>query len=35
MFTDKNTLNFFISYLGFCLQLGLLKSETEAGTGIA
>ena len=29
------TLDFFISNLGFCLELGLLNSETEIGTGIA
>ena len=26
---------FFISNLGFCLELGLLNSETEIGTGVA
>ena len=30
-----NTLDFFISNLGFCLELGLLNSETEIGTGVA
>ena len=30
-----DTLDFFISNLGFCLQLGLLNSETEIGTGVA
>ena len=29
------TLYFFISNLGFCLELGLLNSETEIGTGAA
>ena len=29
-----NTLDFFISNLGFCLELGLLNSETEIGTGV-
>ena len=32
---DINTLDFFISNLGLCLELGLLNSETEIGTGIA
>ena len=27
--------NFMISNLGFCLELGLLNSETEIGTGVA
>ena len=26
---------FFISNLGFCVELGLLNSETEIGTGVA
>ena len=26
---------FFISNLGFCLELGLLNSETKIGTGVA
>ena len=26
---------FFLSNLGFCLELGLLNSETEIGTGVA
>ena len=26
---------FFISNLGFCLELRLLNSETETGTGVA
>ena len=26
---------FLISNLGFCLELGLLNSETEIGTGVA
>ena len=26
---------FFYSKLGFCLELGLLNSETEIGTGVA
>ena len=30
-----NTLDFFISNLGFCLELRLLSSETEIGTGVA
>ena len=30
-----HTLDFFISNLGFCLELGLLNSETEIGTGVA
>ena len=29
-----NTLDFFISNLGFCLGLGLLNSETETGTEV-
>ena len=29
------TLDFFTSNLGFCLELGLLNSETEIGTGVA
>ena len=32
---DINTLDFFISNLGLCLELGLLNSETEIGTGVA
>ena len=31
----ESTLGFFISNLGFCLELGLLNSETEIGTGVA
>ena len=31
----RSTLDFFISNLGFCLELGLLNSETETGTGFA
>ena len=30
-----DTLDFFISNLGFCLELRLLSSETEIGTGVA
>ena len=30
-----HTLDFFISNLGFCLELGLLNSEAEIGTGVA
>ena len=30
-----STLDFFISNLGFCLELGLLNSRTEIGTGVA
>ena len=26
---------FFVSNLGFCLELGLLNFETEIGTGVA
>ena len=29
------TLDFFISNLGFCLELGLLNSETVIGIGVA
>ena len=29
------TLDFFISNLGFCLEHGLLNSETEISTGVA
>ena len=29
------TLDFFISKLGFCLELGLLNSETKIGSGVA
>ena len=29
------TLDFFISNLGFCLELGMLNSETKIGTGVA
>ena len=29
------TVDFFISNLGFYLELGLLNSETEFGTGVA
>ena len=29
------TLDFFYKNLGFCLELGLLNSETEIGTGVA
>ena len=29
------TLDFFISNLGFCLEFGLLNSETEIGTEVA
>ena len=29
------TLDFFISNLGFCLELGFLNSEIETGTGVA
>ena len=32
---DLRTLDFFLSNLGFCLELGLLNSETEIGTGVA
>ena len=31
----KNTLDFFINNLGFCLELGFLNSETEIGTEVA
>ena len=31
----QDTLHFFLSNLGFCLELGLLNSETEIGTGVA
>ena len=30
-----DTVEFFTSNLGFCLELGLLNSETKIGTGIA
>ena len=30
-----NRLDFFIRNLGFCLELGLLNSETEIGNGVA
>ena len=30
-----NTLDFFTSNLGFCLELGLLNFETEIGNGVA
>ena len=29
------TLDFFISNLGFCLELGLLNSGAEIGSGVA
>ena len=32
---SRYTRVFFISNLGFCLELGLLISETEIGTGVA
>ena len=32
---EKDTLDFFISNLGFCTELGLLNSETKIGTGVA
>ena len=32
---SRNTLDFFMSNLGFCPELGLLNSETEIGTGVA
>ena len=34
---NKNSLHqiFFISNLGFCLELGLLNSKTEIGIGVA
>ena len=31
----SSTLDLFLSNLGFCLELGLLNSETETGTGVA
>ena len=34
-FTFAYTRFFFISNLGFCLELGLLNSKTEIGTGVA
>ena len=30
-----DTLDFFISNLGFCLELRWLNSKTEIGTGVA
>ena len=35
MIIKIDALDFFISNLGFCLELGLLNSETEIGTGVA
>ena len=35
MIINNDTLDFFKSNLGFCLELGLLNSETEIGTGVA
>ena len=32
---DLNTLDFSYKQLGFCLELDLLNSETEIGTGVA
>ena len=32
---NLHTPDFFISNLGFCLELGLLNSETEIGTLVA
>ena len=32
---NKDNLHFFISNLGFCLELGLLNSKTKIGTGVA
>ena len=31
----SSILDLFLSNLGFCLELGLLNSETETGTGVA
>ena len=32
---NKDDLHFFISNLGFCLELGLLNCKTKIGTGVA
>ena len=35
MIVSGGALDFSISNLGFCLELGLLNSETQIGTGVA